>query len=155
MRLLAIGVFLVLTACAFVKDDTVETTLWCDSCREVQVTGVFDGDTVIIAGDRVVRLFGVDAPEGNERCAKEATERLRELAGGMVRLEDGPWSTDEFGRRTAYLYTVDGASIDELLIREGLVTASTKGGQHKSYLVNVEKEARTTDVGCLWETRLP
>lgn len=150
-----IGVFLVLTACAFVRDDTIKTALWCDDCREAQVTGVFDGDTVITAGDRVVRLFGVDAPEGDERCAKEATERLRELAGGMIRLEDGPWPTDELGRRTAYLYTVDGASVDELLIREGLATASTKGGQHKNYLVNLEKEARTTDVGCLWQTRQP
>lgn len=150
MKLLVVGVLLALTACAFIPEDAVETTLQCDDCREAQVELVFDGDTVIITGDRVVRLFGVDAPELGQRCASEATKRLRELAGDTIRLEDGPRLTDEFGRMTAYVYTVDGVSVDEILVREGLAIASTGAGQHRNILVNLEKEARTRETGCLW-----
>ena len=57
-----------------------------------------------------------------------ATERLRELVGDAVRLEDGPRLTDSFGRKLAYVYTVEGASIDEALIAEGLAVAWTRDG---------------------------
>lgn len=150
MKLLVISVFLALTACAFIEGEAVETTLRCADCREVQVNLVFDGDTVITTSDRVTRLFGVDAPERGQRCASEATKRLRELAGETIRLENGPRLTDEYGRMTAYVYTLDGASVDEILIREGLATASTRDGQHRDHLVILEKEARTRDTGCLW-----
>ena len=56
-------------------------------------------------------------PERGQRCATEATERLRELAGDTVRLEDGPRLTDTYGRTLAYVYTVDGISIDAVLIQ--------------------------------------
>lgn len=150
MRLLSIGVLLTLTACAFLPGDSEETTLQCSECREIQVSRVFDGDTVIATGDRVVRLFGIDAPDGGQRCAAEATKRLRELAGDTIRLEDGPRLTDELGRMSAYVYTSHGASIDESLIREGLATARTENGQHRRHLLNLELEARTTQTGCLW-----
>ena len=150
MRLLTIGVFLALSACTGIGGDAVETTLRCADCPEVQIDLVFDGDTVITTGDRVVRLFGVDAPERGQRCASEATKRLRKLSGGTIRLEDGPRLTDQYGRRLAYVYTKDGASIDEVLIREGLATAWTRDGQHRDHLVELEREARMKDVGCLW-----
>ena len=96
------------------------------------------------------RLFGVDTPERGERCATEATERLRELAGDTVRLEDGPRLTDTYGRTLAYVYTVDGISIDAALIREGFATAWTRDGQHRDYLVGLEREAQQQGAGCLW-----
>ena len=99
---------------------------------------------------RVVRLFGVDTPERGERCASEARQRLRKLAGGKVRLEDGPRLTDRFGRVLAYVYTVDGLSIDEILIREGLATAWSVDGQHRDDLVGLEKETKERGTGCLW-----
>ena len=145
-----IGVLLALTACAFVGSDEEETALRCADCRKFQVGRVFDGDTVISPSDRVVRLFGVDAPEEGQRCAAEATKRLRELAGTTIRLEDGPTPTDEFGRMSAYAYTLDGVSIDEILVREGLANASTGKGQHREYLSELEWEAKTKDAGCLW-----
>ena len=59
-------------------------------------------------------------------------------------------ATDQFGRILAYIYTEDGTSIDEALIREGLATAWTRDGQHRDYLVGLEKEARRQEAGCLW-----
>ena len=65
-------------------------------------------------------LYGVNTPERGEKCYKEATARLRELAGGEVRVELGPRSSDRYGRLLYYVYTQDGDSIDEILISEGL-----------------------------------
>ena len=108
---------------------------------------IIDGDTLDTSRGRL-RLFGVDASE-RERCAPEATDRPRELASEMVRLEDGPRLTDRYGRILAYVYTADGVSIDEALIREGLATAWTRG-QHRDLLVWLEREARRQGAGCLW-----
>lgn len=69
------------------------------------------------------------SPERGDRCASEATDRLQELAGYSVRLEDGPRLKDQFDRILAYVYTADGISIDETLIRERLATAWTRDGQ--------------------------
>jgi endonuclease YncB( thermonuclease family) len=145
-----IVVLAAITGCAFVADDEVKTTIRCADCLEAEVSRVFDGDTVIIANDRVVRMYGVNAPEGEQPCTPEATERLRELAGSTIRLEDGPSLTDDLGRRLAYLYTESGASIDEILVREGLANASGRQGQHRAMLSSLEKEAKTRNAGCLW-----
>lgn len=121
MRLLVIATFLALAACTGIE----ETTLRCNDCPEAQVIRVLDGDTLDTPKGRV-RLFGVDAPEGGEGCGSEATERLQELAGDSVRLEDGTRQTDQYGRILAYVYTENGLSIDETLIREGLATGWTR-----------------------------
>ena len=139
-----------ITGCAFVASDDDETTLQCADCPESEVIRVFDGDTVIITNDRVVRMYGIDAPEGEEACASEARIRLRELAGETIRMENAPSLTDELGRRSAYLFTKDGASIDEIMIVEGLATASGGEGQHRSQLSIFQKEAQTRGDGCLW-----
>ena len=75
-----------------------------------------------------MRLFGVDTPERGEKCYMEATSRLRELAGGEVRVELGPRSRDRYGRLLYYVYTQDGDSIDEKLIRDGLGEAWERTG---------------------------
>ena len=95
-------------------DVLVDANLRCEDCFEVQVTRIIDGDTLDTSRRRV-RLFGVQLPERGQRCATGATERLRELAGGTVRLEDEPRLTDPYGRTLAYVYAEDGASIDATL----------------------------------------
>lgn len=117
--------------------------------ERAMVVNVIDGDTLDTSRGRV-RLVGVDTPERGQRCAVEATDRLRALAGDTVRLEDGPRLIGPFGRRLAYVYTEDGASIDEALIRDGLATAWTRDGQHRGYLVGLEREAQMRGTGCLW-----
>ena len=91
-----------------------------------------------------MQLFGVDTPEPGEKCYREATARLRELAGDEVRVELGPRSSDRYGRLLYYVYTQGGDSIDEILVSEGLGEAWTRGGQHRDLLVGLEPNG----VGC-------
>ena len=141
MRLFVLGLFFTLAACTGIDGQPSGMTLQCRDCPEVQVTQVIDGDTLDTSRGRV-RLFGVDTPERGERCYSEVTDRLQELSGSSVRLEDGPRLTDQFGRILAYLYTQDGVSIDEALVRERLATAWTWDGQHRDFLVGLEREAK-------------
>lgn len=69
----------------------------------VSVVSVFDGDSMLVeitAGEREVRLAGVNAPETGECFAAEAEQRLVELAGDEVTLVSVPGEDDEdqFGR---------------------------------------------------------
>ena len=72
------------------------------------------------------------------------------MSGNTIRLQNGPRLTDTYGRTLAYVYTVDGMSIDEALIREGQATAWAQDGQHLDYLVGLEQEAQKQRAGCLW-----
>ena len=131
------------------KADDVEFTLRCPDCQTLTVERIINGDT-FEGPDERVRLFGVDTPEHGESCFAEATQRLRQLAGGIVRVEPGPRAVDGFGSLLYYTYTLDGDSIDAALIAEGLGEAWTRDGQHRDYLVGLEDEARVGGVGCLW-----
>ena len=146
MRLVLTAVLVSIAGCSAAVG---ETLLRCDDCEEVRVIRVIDGDTLDTPSGRI-RLFGVDTPEIGERCAVEAANRLSGLAGNSVRLEDGPRLTDQFDRRLAYVYTKDGLSIDEILVREGLGTAWTEDAQHRDYLVGLERDSRASEFGCLW-----
>ena len=103
------------------------TELRCPDCPTLEVSRVIDGDTFDSPAGRV-RLSGVDTPERGQRCSKEATDRLRELAGRAFRVENGPRGTDRYGRLLYYVYTADGSSIDATLVREGLAWAWTRDG---------------------------
>ena len=79
-------------------DGSCGTTLCCSDCPAISVLRVIDGDTFTTSGNQSVRLFEVDTPERGEKCYREATARLRELAGGEVRVELGPRSRDRYER---------------------------------------------------------
>ncbi len=70
--------------------------------------------------------------------------------GGTARPENGPRTRDYPGRRLAYAYTMDGLSIDVLMIGEGLAETWTRHGQHRDTLVALEQAARENGAGCLW-----
>ena len=146
MKLVLIAILASIATCSAPVEDTL---LRCDDCNEVRVDKVIDGDTLDSPSGRG-RLFGVDTPERGQPCAAEATNRLSELAGSSVRVEDGPRLSDKFGRRLAYVYTESGSSIDEILVREGLGTAWSEDGQHQDLLVGLERSIRDAESGCLW-----
>ena len=83
-----------------------------------KVERVADGDTLVLESGERIRLYAIDAPEIGEPGADAATDRLRELAGDRVILVKK--GTDQFDRTLACVYAVDGTSIDNLLITEGL-----------------------------------
>lgn len=86
-------------------------------CRAV------DGDTLRCGGQRV-RVIGLDAPEIHGQCPRErrlaraATERLRQIVAGGVRLESH--GRDRYRRRLAVVRDRQGRDVARLLIQAGL-----------------------------------
>jgi len=114
---------------------------------------VIDGDTIdVLAGGAPerVRLFGIDAPERGDACAREATERVAELAAAGVHLRADDRNRDSYGRLLRYVYTPAGLSIDAVLIAEGLALAWTRDGALRDEFVAIEAETRAAGRGCLW-----
>ena len=133
----------------YVLSRECRTSLCCAHCPSVSVSRVIDGDTFDSPQGRV-RLYGVDTPERNQDCYREAASRFGRLAGSSVRIEPGPRATDPFGRRLFYAYTRGGESIDERMVGEGLGRAWTADGQHRDLLVELERQAQQEGAGCLW-----
>ncbi|MCB1333470.1 MAG: thermonuclease family protein [Roseivivax sp.] len=91
---------------------------------------VIDGDTLDVGGVRV-RLFGIDAPELDQRCgtasapmwacgawaAAEVRARYQGRAATCAQIE-----TDRYGRTVARC-TVDGQDMGRALVRDGLAFA--------------------------------
>jgi micrococcal nuclease len=103
----------------------------------VPVSRVVDGDTLSVKtdnGDTKVRLIGVDTPElldprsPVECFAQEASDFTKNaLTGQLVYLEDDPSqdSVDRYGRRLAYVWTLDGRLINLDLIAGGYANEYT------------------------------
>ncbi len=133
-----------------IREDKLDVSLTCKDCPTLSVERIVDGDTFVGPDGVRVRLYGVDTPERGEQCFDEATERLRELGGRRVRVEEGPRTEDTFGRLLYYIYTESGESIDARLVLEGLGRAWQEDGQHRDIIVELENEARKEGTGCLW-----
>lgn len=98
--------------------------------ESVTVRHVLDGDTVILADERQIRLIGINTPElgkdgqPDQPLAAAARDRLRDLAQGkQVRLVFEDESRDRYGRWLAHLDFDDGTSAEDILIKEGLAWA--------------------------------
>jgi micrococcal nuclease len=124
------------------------------SLEQATVEKVIDGDTidVVIDGEHQrVRYYGIDAPEKDEECYQEATERNRELVGTTVRLEADARDKDEYGRLLRYVFTNEGLSVDAALVSEGLAKAWREDGRYLNRLTILETDASQHQTGCLWE----
>ena len=116
---------------------------------------VIDGDTVEawIDGKRVaIGILGVDAPQGNTDCGRQATALLRQLARGIWNLEEDPDPALAFDARMRRLYTVltpAGVSVAEALVLAGVAKAEEKGEEGPK-LKDAEEKAKRDQVGCLW-----
>jgi len=124
------------------------------SLEQATVMEIIDGDTidVLMHGERQrVRYYGIDAPERDEKCYQEATERNRELVGTTVRLEPDARDKDEHGRLLRYVFTPEGVSVDATLVSEGLAKAWREDGRYLSRLTILETDASQHRTGCLWK----
>ncbi len=124
------------------------------SLEQARVVEVIDGDTIDVLIDREhqrVRYYGIDAPERDERCYQEATERNRELVGTTVRLEGDARDKDDHGRLLRYVFTDEGISVDAALVGEGLAKAWREDGRYLTRLTILETHAQQEGIGCLWK----
>lgn len=129
--------------------------------QEVRVT---DGDTLKL-GSTTWRLWGIDAPEGGQRCRRndaaydcgdEATAALRRIIGESVpvcRRKD----TDRYGRAVGRC-AVNGQDIGALLVQEGwaLDYRRYSGGRYRPQEALARKHARGIWAGTFekpWEWR--
>lgn len=121
---------------------------------DATVNQVIDGMTLDAQIDGVrtpVLYLGVETPQLNQPCGLEAAQRNRELAGTQVVLEADPaYDMDPQHRRLYYAYTVDGVSIDDTLIAEGLGHAVHTDAVHGADLQATESAAQSNAQGCLW-----
>ncbi len=128
------------------------------SGKEVAVLSVTDGDTMVVLVDgesESLRLIGVNAPEGGECLAPEATLRLVELVGdGPVALEADRSDRDQFGRLLRYVYTTE-VFVNEALVREGLALAHDyePDTTHSEALKKAQAAAQADGVG-MWDPQV-
>lgn len=100
--------------------------------KEVLVTKVIDGDTIVIEGGEIVRYIGIDTPEmsqGNECFSQESTQKNKELVEGkLVRLEKDVSETDRYRRLLKYAWVSSESGqgdifVNDYLVRQGYATA--------------------------------
>ena len=125
-----------------------------------------DGDTLWLRGIGVgplpggvatkVRVLEIDAPEIHPTPAcygTEAADRTAELVpvGDRVRVEADREQRDRYGRVLLYVWTSSGASLEEVLLREGYarVLYVRPNDKHLARFDAVEAQARRARRG-LW-----
>lgn len=118
-----------------------------------KVVKVIDGDTFLTDKNEKIRLIGVDAPEINEKCYREAKNILKELIEGkLVKLEKDTKETDKFGRLLRYVYIND-TLVNLILIKEGFAYfyMDNFNMKYSKELYEAEKYAKENKIGCLWK----
>ena len=167
MPRLTLAALLLVVACAGPSaDPPAATTLAVPpGAQEAVVVRHTDGDTLVLRGIGVgplprtptkVRVLEIDTPEVNpavECFGPEAAARLAELVpkGSRVRVEADRERRDRYGRALLYLWTAEGVSVEEVLLREGLaeVLYVRPNNRHLDHFRVVEAEARDAGRG-LW-----
>ena len=128
------------------------------------VTGVIDGDTIIIQGGRRVRYIGVDTPEienpsfgkKGKPLGQEATNLNKRLVSGkVITLEFDRERRDRYGRLLAYVW-VDSTFVNAELVKAGLarVIRYPPNLRYFSRLKKLEQEARDKQLG-IWGRDYP
>jgi micrococcal nuclease len=117
------------------------------------VTRIVDGDTIEVDIDGVVydvRYIGVNTPERDEPCYKEATEANRALVDGqVVTLVKDVSETDRYGRLLRYVY-VGEEMVNELLVANGWAEAVLyePDSAYWEQFVMLEQAVENLDIGC-------
>jgi endonuclease YncB( thermonuclease family) len=120
-----------------------------------KVVAVKDGDTInVLHGGRAVtvRLHGIDAPEMGQPFGNNAKQAASRYAFGKVariRITD----VDRYGRAVGRV-TVDGGSLNQMLVRDGLAWWYRRYAPREGRLESLERAARNANQG-LWSRPNP
>lgn len=99
--------------------------------ERVQVTYIYDGDTVKLQDGRRVRFIGINTPELEHkgkpeqplaRTARTALVNLLDTHNHTLLLQYGKQPHDHYGRVLAHAFLVNGENIAAQLLRQGLAT---------------------------------
>jgi endonuclease YncB( thermonuclease family) len=119
-----------------------------------RVVYVIDGDTIevdINGARRRVRYVGINTPESDEACYRDATNANRALVEGQtVILVRDQSDTDRFNRLLRYIYLPDGTFVNERLVRDGWAEAVEyrPDTRHTARFRELEVEAARAGRGC-------
>jgi endonuclease YncB( thermonuclease family) len=125
-------------------------SLNCPDCELVDVVNVIDANTVETSIG-TIQMYGGYVLEQPSECFGLAHERLTVLAGDSIRVEAGPGETIRNDDHHYYLYTVDGESIEEQLVQEGLSLVWAQDGQHLGWFLFLDAQAKKNESGCMWK----
>jgi len=119
-------------------------------------TRIVDGDTYEVrtsdGATATVRLFGVDAPESDQPYGSESTQAARRYLSD-TRIRVLVRETGAYGRTIARVH-VQGRSLAELLVRDGLAWHSDRYAPNETDLARLERQARNANRG-LWSEENP
>ncbi|MDD2903025.1 MAG: thermonuclease family protein [Syntrophales bacterium] len=130
--------------------------------QKAKVIQVIDGDTLVLAGERRVRLLSIDAPEMARKgrpaqfMAYKAKAYLAQLTRGKeVRLEYGQLRYDHYGRLLAHVFLADNTLVEAALLRQGLahVYIHPPNIRYREVLLAAQKEAMDARRG-IWRKAL-
>jgi micrococcal nuclease len=131
--------------------------------EEFPLVSIVDGDTIKInynGSTELVRFLLVDTPEtnhptiGEQPFGQDAKTFTKQLLEGQdkVYLEFDVTYRDKFQRLLAYIYTVDGVSIQEELLKNGLARVAyiyAPNTKHVDWFDSIQKVAQKQAVG-IW-----
>lgn len=129
----------------------------------VRIVRVVDGDTVLVrrkgwwrslfgSPSIRVRLYGIDAPETNQRFGRKSTRALRRmLAGGGFQME--ATGSDRYGRVLGLIYRGSRyQSVNLAMVSEGWAHAYVRFGGRGLGMEEAERAARENGLG-IWDRR--
>ena len=135
------------------------------SVKKINVERVVDWDTVrirrggfwgaLFPGPSVsVRLYGMDAPESNQKNGDRSTNALRKMVRrGGFRME--VMDTDQYGRVVGLLYRDDRMkSVNYRMVEDGWAHAYVRYGGSELRMDEAEREAKRRKLG-IWKGRGP
>ncbi|WP_274309275.1 thermonuclease family protein [Solibacillus daqui] len=131
--------------------------------EEFELQEVIDGDTIRIkynGSSEKVRFLLVDTPEtnhetlGEQPYGPEAKEFAKQLLAGhdTVYLEFDVSYRDKYKRLLAYVYTKDGISVQEQLLKNGLARVAyiyNPNTKHVDWFKSIQKTAQKSAIG-IW-----
>ena len=129
----------------------------------VRIVRVVDGDTVLVrrkgwwrslfgSPSIRVRLYGIDAPETNQRFGRKSTRALRRmLAGGGFQME--AMGSDRYGRVLGLIHRGSRyQSVNLAMVSEGWAHAYERFGGRGLGMEEAERTARQNGLG-IWKRR--
>ncbi|MBX9838337.1 MAG: thermonuclease family protein [Silvanigrellaceae bacterium] len=117
-----------------------------------KVVKIFDGDTIEVElkknNKKTIRFFGIDCPERTQEYGPLARSRVQELLKDKT-VEVFTIELGKYGREVGIVY-IDGVSIAEVLLKDGLAFAS--GNNHKlaSTYHRLQERSRANKIG-MWK----
>ena len=115
------------------------------------VTSVTDGDTIVIDGNQVLRLFSINAPETKYCGGKESKDFLEKLILNKKVIVKN-LGYDIFHRTLAVIY-LDGKNINEELLLAGMAEYSSDKDQYRDQFQKSATEAEAKNLGIYSQCR--